>query len=489
MKFTKQFFLTSAACLVGAVAAQAADLPSKKAAPAEYVKTCTAHGVGFFYIPGTDTCIRLGGFVMAWYTFNNVQNAGVYSQTYQTLAHPGTFTKNGVTFTSPWGQGPTASAQSGNASGFHQRDRMTFDARSTTAYGTLRSYISVQYDLNAGADPNYYGNPGAPNIDKGFIQWAGLTAGFTQSFFDFYSDNVSLGPDLRTSDSSDTALAYTAVFSNGFTTTLSLEDRNTQTLGSGNGTFGTKLAPSSVSGQPIYGGTYQGTRLPDIVGQANLDQSWGQAQLSALYHNQNAIDQNAGRYDGTGKTSSGWGINGGVQVKLPMLGPGDDIWLQGTYMKGDLGILMQGAPRSWYGNGIIIPDYDSVFGANGQVKLPTSWAVLTAFEHNWTPQYQTSLLAGYIGVKYPSAVTSWDALTSMNDFTGTSAPVTTNWNELTLGMINTWTPVDKFTIALETLYRRLDQKSPYSGYLGEGGVAFKRNISSGQAQLRVERDF
>src|SRR5579872_5779625 len=158
MKRSKGLFLASAAGLCSIAAAQAADLPSKKAAPAEYVKICTAHGNGgFFYIPGTDTCLKVGGFAMAWYTATNVRNSGVYSQTYQTLAHPGTFSKNGVTFTSPYGQGPTASARSGNATGFHVRARLTFDARSTTDYGTLRSFISVQFDQNTGADPNYYG--------------------------------------------------------------------------------------------------------------------------------------------------------------------------------------------------------------------------------------------------------------------------------------------------------------------------------------------
>src|SRR6478609_6307402 len=55
------FLLTSAAALVAATGAQAADLPSRKAAPVEYVRVCSTYGAGFFYIPGTDTCIRVGG--------------------------------------------------------------------------------------------------------------------------------------------------------------------------------------------------------------------------------------------------------------------------------------------------------------------------------------------------------------------------------------------------------------------------------------------
>ena len=49
--------------------AQAADLPVKAKA-VEYVRICTLYGAGFFYIPGTDTCIKLGGYLRADTTFN-----------------------------------------------------------------------------------------------------------------------------------------------------------------------------------------------------------------------------------------------------------------------------------------------------------------------------------------------------------------------------------------------------------------------------------
>ncbi|HET6377215.1 MAG TPA: porin, partial [Methylocella sp.] len=48
---------------VGRVAG-AADLPARQAAPIEYVRICDAYGAGFFYIPGTDTCLRVGGLVL-----------------------------------------------------------------------------------------------------------------------------------------------------------------------------------------------------------------------------------------------------------------------------------------------------------------------------------------------------------------------------------------------------------------------------------------
>ena len=64
MKMVKSLLLGSAAGLVAVAGAQAADLPVK-AKPVEYVKICSIYGAGFFYIPGTDTCIKIGGWVRA----------------------------------------------------------------------------------------------------------------------------------------------------------------------------------------------------------------------------------------------------------------------------------------------------------------------------------------------------------------------------------------------------------------------------------------
>ena len=73
MKLVKSLMLGSAAGLIAMSGAQAADLPVKAKA-VEYVKVCSLYGAGFFYIPGTDTCIKLGGYLRVDTTFNG----GVY---------------------------------------------------------------------------------------------------------------------------------------------------------------------------------------------------------------------------------------------------------------------------------------------------------------------------------------------------------------------------------------------------------------------------
>src|ERR1700682_508188 len=79
MKMVKSLILGSAAGLLAMSGAQAADLPVKAKA-VEYVRICSLYGAGFFYIPGTDTCIKLGGYVRADTTFNgSIQDQPAWS--------------------------------------------------------------------------------------------------------------------------------------------------------------------------------------------------------------------------------------------------------------------------------------------------------------------------------------------------------------------------------------------------------------------------
>ena len=70
MKMVKSLLLGSAAGLMAVAGASAAELPVK-AAPVEYVKICSLYGAGFYYLPGTDICVKIGGYVRGQYYVNN----------------------------------------------------------------------------------------------------------------------------------------------------------------------------------------------------------------------------------------------------------------------------------------------------------------------------------------------------------------------------------------------------------------------------------
>src|ERR1700720_1892535 len=74
MQMVKSLLLGTAAGLVAVAGAQAADLPVK-AKPVEYVKVCSVYGEGFFYVPGTDSCIKIGGFVRQNFLFGQTSGS------------------------------------------------------------------------------------------------------------------------------------------------------------------------------------------------------------------------------------------------------------------------------------------------------------------------------------------------------------------------------------------------------------------------------
>src|SRR4029078_6332054 len=161
MTIGKSLLLGTAAGLVTIAGAQAADLPVK-AKPVEYVKVWSLYGVGFYYITGTDMCIKIGGWVRAEYGWGNNGN-----------------------FTWGWANGNVNNRMTNN-SDFRARGYITADARNQTGDGTGGRYIAVGLSEN-----EHGGDVAASNnfsANRAFIQWAGFTFCRAQSFFDFYSN-------------------------------------------------------------------------------------------------------------------------------------------------------------------------------------------------------------------------------------------------------------------------------------------------------------
>ena len=137
MTMIKRLILGSAASVFAMGGAQAADLPVKAKA-VEYVRVCSLYGAGFFYIPGTDTCIKLGGYLRIDATFNG----GIYNQ---------------PAWSGDLGQGNRYRDY------FATRSRLalTVDTRTATEYGVVRTF--AQGDFNFDTLGNNTANPNALN--------------------------------------------------------------------------------------------------------------------------------------------------------------------------------------------------------------------------------------------------------------------------------------------------------------------------------------
>ena len=124
MTLMKSLLLGSAAALVTVAAAQAADLPTKKGAPAaEYVRICHINGVAGFVIPGSDTCLKISGGVMAMASIGNL-NTG-----YNPTVVPGIWTIVNTKYRDSFGE--------------YARADLGLEAVSNTAYGPLTSVIDI----------------------------------------------------------------------------------------------------------------------------------------------------------------------------------------------------------------------------------------------------------------------------------------------------------------------------------------------------------
>ena len=72
MTLIKSLLLGSAAGIVAVATAQAADLPTRKAAPVEYVRVCNVGGITGWTLPGSDTCVKFSGYVTAQFEGGNL---------------------------------------------------------------------------------------------------------------------------------------------------------------------------------------------------------------------------------------------------------------------------------------------------------------------------------------------------------------------------------------------------------------------------------
>ncbi len=117
----RSLLLGSAAAMVAVSGAQAADAVVIEPEPVEYVRVCDAYGSGFFFIPGTETCIRFSGFVRS--AFNKA-----YVDT--TLAAGGV--------------NADTRRVTDEAGAWAQRARVNIDTRNETDWGTLRALIRLE---------------------------------------------------------------------------------------------------------------------------------------------------------------------------------------------------------------------------------------------------------------------------------------------------------------------------------------------------------
>jgi Porin subfamily len=527
MKMVKSLILGSAAGLLAMSGAQAADLPVKAKA-VEYVRICSLYGAGFFYIPGTDTCIKLGGYLRVDTTFNG----GIYD-------------------------GPNWSGDAGQLNRYkdyfaaRSRLALTVDTRTATEYGVVRTF--GQADFNFSTLNNNSLNPATANtvspvggaqlldtvgngyvsVEYVFLQFAGFTFGKSSSAYatpwnGYPGNNTSFLLGGNDSVTGVNNIQYTAQFGNGVSGTIGLDDPTVF-----NRTVVANLTiPLTATGN--LANAYAGVHAPDVVGNIRIDQAWGLFQISGALHevngSYNVLNTTAAPAGATGlagaaptalseasghpETKWGGSVMAALQIKNIPTGPGDDFKIDASWAKGDTKNVISTSSTSpsftmFGGSGA--GAYQSIgFGAttdavwlpafaggDGSLHLTTAYGVRGAFNHNWDPYWSSSLFGSYSAVRYDGTA----KLELCNTFTAArvtnpSANYSCNpdFNVAMLGVVTRWTPVKNLTFSTEVLWAHLDQK--FTGTATLGPTAPKpvatyefKDQDTVSLNVRVQRNF
>lgn len=185
----KSLLLGSAAALVAATGANAADaIIAPEPEAVEYVRVCDAYGAGFFYIPGTETCLRVSGMVRYQIDWTSEDDG--------------------------WDK--------------YARAELNFDARNETELGTLRSFIKLRGTTRNGRNPdlvdgNYMSGgitEAGVNVQQAFISLGGLEMGINDTLYDAdLSGEFDSGGGDRVH-----YMRYTFAGGNGFSASIALEE-------------------------------------------------------------------------------------------------------------------------------------------------------------------------------------------------------------------------------------------------------------------------
>lgn len=191
----KSLLIGSAAAIVAASGAQAADaIVAADPEPVEYVQVCDTYGDGYFYIPGSETCLKFSGYVQ-WQTI--IDNDGADGDYVNVIPASDT--------------DPTV-----DDSEHSYEARLQIDAKNDSEVGTIASQIR----LTAGGN-----GASSFNVDRAYMTigdgnyW---TVGLIGSPWDF---SIVGEQSFLNSGATRLAVGYTATFDGGSIGLYAIDDQ------------------------------------------------------------------------------------------------------------------------------------------------------------------------------------------------------------------------------------------------------------------------
>jgi hypothetical protein len=212
----------------------------------EYVRVCDAFGTGYFYIPGTETCLKIGG---------------------------------EVRFTVGFSDGETTDGGESDDWGTDTRARVTFETKSDSEIGTIGSYIRLQGSYN-GNDDGDVADDSDVWVEQAYISVGGFRVGKILTWVD----------DIGTASESDAFIANARFNSasylysaDAFSVGLAVDDLSFYDAGAGVGVQGVASATLGVATLSMWAGYDFDAEEGFVVGEVAADIGPGTFELYAGY--------------------------------------------------------------------------------------------------------------------------------------------------------------------------------------------------------------
>jgi hypothetical protein len=318
MKLVKSLLLGSAAGLMAVTGSMAADLPSRKAAPVDYVRVCSG-GAGHtgFIVPGSDNCLMISGRVRADYQIGNR-----YSK-------------------------------ADDSYGIVASSRLNLDYRQQTSIGTVRAYVRFNMNNTAGRSATSSTPATAARQTNAGNTFARLVPGLRpvrprQRLRHRRSRSVVLRLlrprlllELRRHLRHPGHRSQPARLHRQLRRRSHRHPRHRRPRRERSDCSWLLLLQVSSSCQHQL--LYQGRSYPDLVGNLRLAQGWGTAQLGVAVRNVAVTNYRSLLLLSGSKT--GFALLGGVTINLPSIGPSSAFVFEGTYTRGMMNYIgLGGSP-------------------------------------------------------------------------------------------------------------------------------------------------
>ena len=396
------------------------------------LRACPQFGDGFWAVPASTSCFRIEGSARsdAYAHDSNVTDAGFDGDPFVITGRP---TRT-------------------DRLSFEASADISFDIRTRTEYGTLRTFLEVSTD--ADRDNRHSASTGRDRragaadrstleLESAYVQLRGLTAGLTTSFFSFDHPIEYWGTHLGDFASEQILVGYTADLARGLSASLALESGE---LPDEEGLFDYVL----FRGRGGSRAEDRRGQAPALVGQVRLERDWGSAQVAAaVARSETTIFRDARLLRPAGEeVTVGEAAMAGLSIKLPQLGEDSEFVLSGAYSRG----------LNFYTIGI----GNIVWTSFNEVREPAVVTVLSGLTHAWTSQLQSNVGVSFSHVDFN--------LPGRRDKAG----------GLTLTANLMWSPATDLELGMELIHARVDARADAADLLdtttrrqGASGVIFR----------------